>query len=227
MPQLLHHSKVSRVSTKRIPFRILFVTDRHKIGEAFFIPKIIELVRAGVDAILFREKDLSAGRRWTLFKELLSRLAKEVPHHKTHIIVHGDITYSIYKSVQGLHFPEDHIPLPIIRKFLPRPLLLGVSVHSVKSAQQAEQEGANYIIAGTIFDTPGKKGAGLEHLRSICESVTLPVFAIGGIEPGNARVCLEMGAYGIAVVGALARSDHVAQTLLSFQSLFHSPPHSP
>ena len=89
-----------------------------------------------------------------------------------------------------------------------RPLLVGVSVHSLATALEAVKEGADYLIAGPVFDTPSKRsfGAplGLSILREIVREVPLPVWAIGGIGEKEAPRIRETGAFGMAVMGALS-----------------------
>jgi thiamine-phosphate diphosphorylase len=85
-------------------------------------------------------------------------------------------------------------------------LLLGLSAASLEEAVDAEARGAAYVGAGPIWETPSKADAdppiGLEELRMICASVSIPVVAIGGIDASNARACIEAGATGVAVIRA-------------------------
>jgi thiamine-phosphate pyrophosphorylase len=85
-------------------------------------------------------------------------------------------------------------------------LLLGASAASVAEARDAEGQGAAYIGAGPIWATPTKPDAGqplgLDGLRAICRSVSIPVIAIGGVDAANAGACIEVGAAGVAVVRA-------------------------
>lgn len=104
----------------------------------------------------------------------------------------------------GVHWPERALTNgDFTREGLQ---LCGVSVHSVESAQRAQQLGADYLVFGHIFPTAshfGEEARGLDALREVCEAVTLPVFAIGGINAGNAPACLSVGAHGVAVMSAV------------------------
>ena len=80
---------------------------------------------------------------------------------------------------------------------------IGVSVHSVEEAKEAEKLGASYLTAGHVFATECKKGLlprGLEFLEEICDSVAIPVYAIGGIHPGNLRQIEESKAAGACMM---------------------------
>ena len=86
-----------------------------------------------------------------------------------------------------LKLPNIHLSMPDLRKYknelLPF-IQLGASVHSVSEAVEAQELGASYLIAGHIFSTDCKKGVpprGLSFLTEVCDAVTIPVFAIGGI----------------------------------------------
>ena len=138
-------------------------------------------------ALLLREKDLPPDKYLTLSGEV-SRLcaARGVP-----MIAHTH-------PVPGV--PRLHLPFHMASARLAREFTLSVSVHSVEEARQAESLGADFVIAGHIFETqckPGFASRGLDFLRSVCESVRVPVFAIGGITVQNAAQCAAAGAAGI------------------------------
>jgi thiamine-phosphate pyrophosphorylase len=88
-------------------------------------------------------------------------------------------------------------------------LLLGMSARTRREAAVAEYAGASYVGAGPVWITPSKPDAGepigLDGLRDICLSVTVPVVAIGGIDPSNAADCIRAGASGVAVIRAVAQ----------------------
>ena len=83
-----------------------------------------------------------------------------------------------------------HLPFPLFVKYRKPEGIgqVGVSIHSLKEAKQAESLGATYLTAGHIFQTDCKMGVpprGIRFLEEICENVSIPVFAIGGVKPGN------------------------------------------
>lgn len=85
----------------------------------------------------------------------------------------------------------------------------GGSVHSVEAARETAAQGADYLIAGTIFASqshPDEPPAGQGFLRDVCAAVSLPVLAIGGITPQNLELCLEAGAAGVAVLSPIMRA---------------------
>jgi thiamine-phosphate pyrophosphorylase len=90
-------------------------------------------------------------------------------------------------------------------------LPLGISVTKRREAALAEFSGATYIGAGPVWETPSKPDAaapiGLDGLRDICLSVSIPVVAIGGIDASNAAECIRAGAEGVAVIRAVAEIE--------------------
>jgi thiamine-phosphate pyrophosphorylase len=95
--------------------------------------------------------------------------------------------------------------------------MIGRSVTTPAQAMAAESEGATYLGAGPIWDTPSKPDAepaiGLEGLRAIADAVSIPVVAIGGVDASNARACIEAGATGVAVVRAAADAAKISAAL--------------
>jgi len=112
----------------------------------------------------------------------------------------------------GVHVPERPAPgfslapsVRQIREVYPD-LIISRAVHSLSAAIAAEEDGADMIVLGTMFMSkshPGGTILGLNALREVCCSVRIPVVAIGGITPDNARSCMDAGAAGVAVIGAI------------------------
>ena len=145
------------------------VTNR-KLCQGDFLAQIAKIAAREPWAILLREKDLDAFE-YTSLASQVKEICDGVP-----LIAH---TY----PVEGLPF---HPPF--------------ASIHSIEEAKRAEELGARFIIAGHVFETRSKPGLpprGLDFLRGVCESVKIPVFAIGGITDQNARQCIEAGAFGV------------------------------
>jgi thiamine-phosphate pyrophosphorylase len=96
--------------------------------------------------------------------------------------------------------------------------MLGTSAASIEEAKTgAEARGASYIGAGPVWATPTKPDAhpsiGLHGLAEICKAVSVPVIAIGGIDAGNARECIDAGAFGVAVVRAATDARAISEAL--------------
>lgn len=176
---------------------IICVTNRLLCNEDFLtrIEKIAEAKPAG---IILREKDLSK----EAYKLLASKVLAICEKHGITCILHSFADIASELNSRALH-----LPLPILRSLSVEVKsgfsILGASCHSVEDAMDAERLGCSYITAGHVFDTDCKKGLpgrGLKFLQAICESVSIPVYAIGGISTENIAVVRNAGAKGACVM---------------------------
>jgi thiamine-phosphate pyrophosphorylase len=129
-------------------------------------------------------------------------------------VVNDDVQAAIALGADGVHLGRDD---PGAETAIAAGLMLGTSASSVGEAKAGEALGAAYIGAGPVWETPTKPNAdppiGLEGLAEICEAVTVPVIAIGGVDAGNAAECIAAGASGVAVVRAASDSRAVSEAL--------------
>jgi thiamine-phosphate pyrophosphorylase len=118
-------------------------------------------------------------------------------------VVNDDVEAALALNADGVHLGRGDDGKELARA---AGLLLGISASSIYEAIAAEEQGAAYIGAGPIWETPSKTGGpspvGLDGLAAMCEAVRAPVIAIGGIDATNARECIAAGAKGVAVVRA-------------------------
>jgi thiamine-phosphate pyrophosphorylase len=129
-------------------------------------------------------------------------------------VVNDDVRAAIALGADGVHLGQ-HDPGAELAKAAG--LMLGRSVTTPTQARDAQAEGATYVGAGPIWETPSKPDAeaaiGLDGLRAIAEAVSIPVVAIGGIDASNARSCIEAGAAGVAVIRAAANAAELSAAL--------------
>jgi thiamine-phosphate pyrophosphorylase len=129
-------------------------------------------------------------------------------------VVNDDVRAAIALGADGVHLGQ-HDPGAELAKAAG--LMLGRSVTTPAQARDAQAEGATYVGAGPIWETPSKPDAeaaiGLDGLRAIAEAVSIPVVAIGGVDASNARSCIEAGAAGVAVIRAAADAAELSAAL--------------
>jgi thiamine-phosphate pyrophosphorylase len=129
-------------------------------------------------------------------------------------VVNDDVEAAIRLQAHGVHLGQADEGA---ERALQAGLLLGLSASTRREAAVAEYRGAGYIGAGPVWATPSKADAappiGLDALREICQSVSAPVVAIGGIDASNAAECLRAGAAGVAVIRAVADIRELAASL--------------
>jgi thiamine-phosphate pyrophosphorylase len=202
---------------------LCYVTDRKAFGlmagadaSRVLIERIGQAMRAGVDWIQLREKDLEGRTLFTLASQAMALSAEtaRAAGQKTRILINDRLDVAWASHAGGVHLGEDSLPAGEVTHWRKQAggsdFLVGVSCHSLEAAMQAAAAGADYIVFGPVFATPSKQafGApqGLHELERICRAVSVPVLAIGGITIENARDCFETGAAGIAAIRLFQRA---------------------
>lgn len=178
-------------------FKIICISDRKNCCEDYLI-RLEKIAAAKPDRVILREKEL-IGVNYTRFARQSLKICRKY-----------DIPCSVhsYTAIAETLKAEDlHLPMVVLRSFSSyireRFQTVGASVHSIDEALEAEKLGADYIIAGHIFETDCKSflaPRGLEFLKSVCDAVKIPVYAIGGIKPENIDLIRQSGASGACIM---------------------------
>ena len=149
-----------------------------------------------------REKDAPPREQLDLYR----RAARRTEAFRARLFLTGRADLARAAHADGLHLPESEITVADARLSLGFHTPMGRSVHDLEGAQNAAAQGANYLLFGSVWPTPShpnQSGAGLDVLRAVCASVSVPVFAIGGVDVANAPRCLEAGAAGVALISGI------------------------
>lgn len=199
--------------TDRVPFRLYVVTDRHQTAERPLEEVLKAAARGGVGAIQLREKDLSARELYALGVRVQDVLA---PYHVP-LFINDRLDVALALDAAGVHLAGHSLPTAMVRRVLGDRKIIGVSTHSLEQARCAAAEGADFIVFGPVFATPSKltygPPQGLQRLATIVRQVSIPVLAIGGIDPTNMPDVMQTGAHGVAMIRAvLAAPDPYAAT---------------
>ena len=185
---------------------------------------ILRLVEAAVAAevplLQLREKSLTA----RVLYELATQAAVIARGSTTRLLVNDRFDIALAAGADGVHLTTCSLPTNVIRSLCKEDFLIGVSTHSLPSAQQAQQEGADFAVFGPVFETPAKQifgePQGLEKLREVARALPgFPIFAIGGIDLDNAAGCFRAGASGIAAI-RLFRNADLKWTMLKLDQLY-------
>ena len=195
--------------------KVFVVTDR-KIMIKPFIEQIAEISESGVDMIILREKDLIEPEYRYLATECLAICTEYgVP-----------LCINTYvNTAKAMKIENVQLPLGTMRKLTDREGLssIGVSVHSVKEAKEATELGADYLIAGHIFQTESKPNVvpkGPELIKDICKNVNVPVYAIGGITSYNIKQIASNGGSGVCIRSSAMKSDNVKVLIRELKTNF-------
>lgn len=193
---------------------IICVTNRQLCSEDFFV-RLNRIVSVKPRAVILREKELAA-EEYRSMAELAIELCRR---ENVPCILHSFSDIAAELGADGLH-----LPIPLLRKLSgnlkDRFSVLGASVHSPEEAAEAESLGATYIAAGHIFPTDCKKGLpprGLDFLNRVCNTVSVPVYAIGGITSENFASVRQAGAAGACIMSGIMTCGDPAEYLAGFR----------
>jgi thiamine-phosphate pyrophosphorylase len=189
--------------------RLLVVTDRHQTRGRSLVPLLQRVLTAGISAIQLRERDLSARELVTLAREVQAVMASS----RSQLLINDRVDVALALEGVGVHLRSNSLPLSVARQMVGAQRLLGISVHAVEEAVQAEAQGADYIVLGPIYETPSKQmfgpPLGIHVLEKACKLVHIPIIGIGGVTAARAREMRGVGAFGAAVITAILGSDDV------------------
>lgn len=192
---------------------LICVTHRRLCREDFLF-RMDQLASGKPDALVLREKDLDAAAY-----EQLARDVKEIcDRYGVRLILHQNTMVA-----EKMGHPYLHLSFAAFRAYrqYPAQWTVGVSVHSVIEAKEAQNLGAAYLFAGHIFATESKKGVsprGLSFLRQVCQSVAIPVFAIGGIDLMNKQYVMAAGARGFCIMSESMTCEEPAMLAKAYKT---------
>jgi thiamine-phosphate pyrophosphorylase len=171
-----------------------YITDRKQAARDL-MQHVREAIAQGVDYVQLREKDLNAREQLHLLREILAAAEGT----STRVLINARADLALAARAHGVHLPSNSPSPREFRKLLDPRATIAVSCHSLEDVQQAEQQGANFVVLSPIYASPGKgEPIGLTALEQVTSKVAIPVFALGGVTWENAPDCLRAGAAGIA-----------------------------
>ncbi|HXE16922.1 MAG TPA: thiamine phosphate synthase [Stellaceae bacterium] len=183
---------------------LLVITDRKQASQPL-INIALALFAGGCRWISLREPDLKPNER----VNMLYRLVNFGERARARVSVHADYDAAMTTGATGVHLPR-HGSIKTARAYLGNRALIGISTHDRNEVQQAIALGADYVTLSPIFPSASKPdygpALGLDGLAAIAKSAPIPVYALGGVDAGNAAACRAAGAAGVAIMGAAMRA---------------------
>lgn len=204
---MINKIKLNIISNRKLCENENLEKQIEKIFSAY--EKKIILENFEIVALTLREKDLDKNEYLNLVEKIYPICQK----HKINLILHQNydlklddrynidgihLSYSIFKSL------NKNIKEELIKKYK----RIGVSIHSLEEAKEAEILGATYVVAGHIFETDCKKGLeprGLNFIKKLSSTLTIPIFAIGGIDEKNSQSVIDSGAFSVCMMSSLMK----------------------
>ena len=160
-------------------------------------------------ALTLREKDLYKNE----YLKLVEKIYPICQKYRIDLILHQnyDLVLEDKYNIEGIHLSYNtfkslnkNIREELIKKYKK----IGVSIHSINEAKEVEMLGANYVVAGHIFKTDCKKDLeprGLKFIQELSVILTIPIFAIGGINQENSHLVINSGAFGVCMMSSLMK----------------------
>lgn len=201
----------------REALRLYLVTNSYQDSVESFLAKVETACRSGVTIVQLREKNLTTNQYYQLAKQV-----KEITDvYQVPLIIDDRLDVCLAVDAAGLHIGDDELPVSVARQVLGPEKILGVTAKTIKRALEAETSGADYLGTGAIFPTTTKENAPItliSTLKTICQTVDIPVVAIGGLTSENIDQLMGTGIAGVAVVRDLMQAEDIEAKTQAFLS---------
>ena len=163
-------------------------------------------LQGGLSLVQYRDKDTADLDRL----EMARQLCQLCQQYGAIFLINDRIDLALAVDADGVHLGQQDMPIAIARQLLGPQKIIGRSTTNPEEMQRAIQEGADYIGVGPVYETPtkaGKAAVGLEYIRHVAKNVSIPWFAIGGIDVNNINEVINAGAQRVAVVRAIVQAE--------------------
>ena len=205
----------------KVDYSLYLVTDRNLCRNKSLESAIEESILGGVTIVQLREKDTPSKDFYTV----ALKVKKVTDKYNVPLIINDRVDIALAVDASGVHVGQEDLSCELVRKLLPKGKIIGVSAHNIEEARKAEKDGADYVGCGAVFNTSTKsnvKELGIDKLKGIKESISIPVVAIGGINENNIDQLYGSNIDGVAVVSAIIAQENIekASENLNFTSFF-------
>lgn len=184
------------------------VTDRSWLRGETLYSQVEKALEGGATMIQLREKEMSEDSFLAEAREIKELCARyDVP-----FLINDNVAIAAAVDADGVHVGQSDMEAGDVRRNLGRGKIIGVSAQTVEQAILAEKHGADYLGVGAVFHTgtkPDASDVSYETLKAICQAVSIPVVAIGGITVDNVKGLAGSGICGAAVVSALFAQEDI------------------
>lgn len=186
------------------------VTDRKWTGKQTLAQQVEEAILGGATFVQLREKDLGD----LAMEQEAVEISEICRKYKVPFVVNDNVEVARKMGADGVHVGQSDMEAGDVRALLGKDAILGVSAQTVEQAVLAQERGADYLGVGAVFPTGSKDDAedvSYETLKQICEAVSIPVVAIGGISASNVSRLSGSGICGVAVISAIFGQENIRE----------------
>lgn len=194
------------------------VTDRAWVGKQTLYEQVESALKGGVTCVQLREKELD----YENFLKEAVKIKELCKKYNAPFFINDNVELAIACRAVGIHVGQHDMEVKKVRELVGGDMILGVSAQTVEQAKKAEQEGADCLGVGAVFTTSTKLDADFvpfETLKEICNAVTIPVVAIGGIYKHNIMNLAGSGIDGVALVSAIFAAKDIEKECKELYSL--------
>lgn len=196
-----------------------FITDSG-LSRAGNISDVRQAEACGVEVVQYRNKN---GETREMYEEAL-RL-REICREAI-FLINDRIDIALAVDADGVHLGQSDMPYAVARKMLGPGKIIGITVHNLAEALEAQELGADYLGVSPIYHTQTKsdagKPAGITLIEEIRARVKIPLIAIGGINLANAPEVVKAGADGLCAISAVVAKENSGVEIKKFQELFRT-----
>ena len=189
---------------------LALITDLQLFGSSnLMLDRVASAIDAGVNMVQLREKNLEGAQLLELAKNL-----RQLTYGKASFIVNERVDVALAADADGVQIGENGLPIPVVKSIMGSRAICGRSVHDVNGATKACEQGADFLVLGSMFPTethPGDTPSGLQLMVSTRKEVEIPILGIGGISEVNAAKVMTSGANGVAVIRSILLADDPIQ----------------
>jgi len=190
---------------------LLYAVTDHSFGKSQPLDEQVkEALESGITFLQLREKELEDED----FLNEAIRMKTLANDYRVPFVINDNVDVAKKSGADGVHIGQNDMEIAKAREILGNDKIIGVSVQTVEQAKLAQSQGADYLGVGAVFSTSTKqdaKSVSYDTLKQICESVSIPVVAIGGISADNIKKLEGSKISGVAVVSAIFGSNNMRQ----------------
>ena len=195
---------------KKFDPKLYFITDSTCCAEDEFLRRIERALQGGATLLQLREKERTT-REYIALAEKVHKLTKK---YDVPLIIDDRVDVALAIDAEGVHVGASDMPVAMARKLMGSEKIVGATAKTVPWAKEACEQGADYLGVGAIYPTTTKVKTvltSIDTLRDICNTVPIPVCAIGGLNKDNIDVLRGITIAGICVVSAIMKADDPRQ----------------